>query len=406
MSVTALTTARAGRPGDRPSRPRPGPPVDARLARGATWAWVVGTLACCVVPPWAVAVDAPSPLVRWVAPVVLVALVVTQSAAVLWAVPPVTSPRDRAVRARAHGAVAVAALVVLAPLAHPGWAPWAWVAGSVAGTAPLVAGRWWALGTGALALASTVGVALAGGSPLAGSLVVLTTMGASVALLTALPVGLWRLLARQEAEREVREQLALAEERLRFAQDVHDVLGHTLSVLALRSELAARVALVDPPRAARESAAAHRLALEALDDVRRAVAGRRETDLVAEIASVAQVLRSSGLRCAPDVPQPWDAPPAAAATLSLVVKEAATNVLRHSRATWCSLALEEADGRVRLVVSNDGAGRARTPVASVASPAGSGLAGLADRLAARGGGLSAARDADVFTVVAWMPVAA
>jgi len=402
VNVTALTGARAGRPDDRPSRSRPGPLRDVRVARVATWCWVVVTLACCVVPPWVVAAGSPSGVVRWTAPLVLVALVATQSAATLWSVPPVASPRDRTLRVRLHGAAAAAALVVLAPLAHADWAPWAWVAGSVAGTAPLVAGRWWALGTGALALGSTVAVALATGSSPTGSLVVLSVVGASVAVLTALPVGLWRLLARQEAAREVREQLALADERLRFAQDVHDVLGHTLSVLAMRSELASRVALADPRRAAAESAAAHRLALEALDDVRRAVAGRRETDLEAEIASVAQVLRSSGIRCTPEVSPTWTPRTTATATLALVVKEAATNVLRHSGARWCSIRLDQSDGQLRLVVVNDGAERALRADVPVTSPAGSGLAGLADRLAARGGGLSARRDADLFTVTAWV----
>ena len=131
--------------------------------------------------------------------------------------------------------------------------------------------------------------------------------GLGIAAVNGFQVWFWDLLVEARQGQAARARLAAAEERLRFARDVHDLLGHDLTVIALKAELAARLAPVDPARAGREAAEVQRLAASALHRVREAVHGYRAVDLAEQLAAVAEVLRSCGVRCT-SLPPPGDLP--------------------------------------------------------------------------------------------------
>lgn len=212
-----------------------------------------------------------------------------------------------------------------------------------------------------------------------------------------LPVVLWHLVLEARDGREARARLAITEERLRFARDVHDLLGHHLSVIALKAELAQRLAAVDAERAGREAGEVRELAAAALAEMREVVHGYRAIDLGAQLDAVARVLDSSGVRCT-RTGDPGPLPDTVATGLAATVREAGTNVLRHSRARWCTIDLVRSADEVRLTVANDGAGDARPDTFS------SGLQGLSDRLAGSGGRLRTAVVDGVFTLHAVLPV--
>ncbi|NUT48776.1 MAG: histidine kinase, partial [Saccharothrix sp.] len=213
--------------------------------------------------------------------------------------------------------------------------------------------------------------------------------GAGLALAHVLPVWLWDLVEQARQGREARARLAVTEERLRFARDVHDLLGHRLTVIALKAELAARLSAVDGERAGAEADEVRALAAAALADLREAVHGYRSVELPDQASAIEQVLTSSGVRCTVSVPSGL---PAVARELSWALREAGTNVLRHSRARWCTIDVVAGADEVRLTVANDGAHGARGR--------GSGLTGLAERLARVGGTVRTGEEDGVFTLVA------
>jgi two-component system sensor histidine kinase DesK len=178
---------------------------------------------------------------------------------------------------------------------------------------------------------------------------------------------------------------------------VHDLLGHHLSVIALKAELAQRLVAVDPERAGREAGEVRELAAAALAEMREVVHGYRAVDLGAQLDAVARVLGSSGVRCTV-TGKPGPLPDIVATGLAATVREAGTNVLRHSRAKWCRIDLVRGVDEVRLTVANDGAGDPRPDAHS------SGLQGLSDRLAASGGRLRTDVADGVFTLDAVLPV--
>ncbi|GAA0442669.1 histidine kinase [Actinoplanes capillaceus] len=183
------------------------------------------------------------------------------------------------------------------------------------------------------------------------------------------------------ASKDAEARLAVTEERLRFARDLHDLVGHSLSVIAVKSELAGKLTTIDAARAAQEMAVVRGLAQDSLRQIREAVRGYRVLDLASELDSVRAILEADGVRCEIDLP-PGAVDPETAAPFAWVVRESATNILRHSSATWCRVSLRAADGSAVLEVVNDGA-------ATGSDPAGTGLAGLGERLAAIGGSLTA-----------------
>ncbi|MFZ3471380.1 sensor histidine kinase [Streptomyces sp. 4.24] len=185
--------------------------------------------------------------------------------------------------------------------------------------------------------------------------------------------------------REVQAQLAVAEERLRFGRDLHDVMGRNLAVIALKSELAVQLARRERPEAVDQMIEVQRIARESQKEVRDVVRGYREADLAVELEGARGVLRAAGMDCRVEFETDRDLPPEAQSALGWVVREATTNVLRHGDARSCVIRLtaEERTGALTLVVENDGAPKAP------AGPPGSGLAGLRERLAALDGTLEA-----------------
>ncbi|RKN40646.1 histidine kinase [Micromonospora endolithica] len=324
----------------------------------------------------------------------LAAFAVVLVVALRTAVTPVRSGRSRRWLRIAYAVVAVLGVPLVAPVAVGEWPTGAWWGAAVVGAAPLV-GSWRLVPpTLVAALAVAGAVALANGTSAARSLLVTAVVGVSIAAVNGFQVWFWELLVRAERGQAAQARLAAAQERLRFAADVHDLLGHHLTVIALKAELAARLAPTDAGRAGREAAEAQRLAASALVELRRTVHGYRRVDLGEQLTAMGEVLRSSGVRCT--VVRPPDAlPPEAAAQLAAVLREAGTNVLRHSRAGWCRIEIDQEDDVARMTVTNDGARAEPTP-----DRHSHGLRGLAERLAAAGGTLRTGCADGVFTVEA------
>jgi two-component system sensor histidine kinase DesK len=175
------------------------------------------------------------------------------------------------------------------------------------------------------------------------------------------------------AVREENSRLALDDERNRFARDLHDILGHSLTVITVKAELANRLIDVDLARARGELEDLERLSRDALSDVRRAVEGYRELTLPGELARARTAL--SAAEIAADLPNSTDEVPTDRRELfAWTVREGITNVIRHSGASRCTVLLGEHEVEVR----DDGRGPA-------AAGSGHGLVGLRERAAALGG---------------------
>ncbi|SHN47988.1 sensor histidine kinase [Cryptosporangium aurantiacum] len=212
-----------------------------------------------------------------------------------------------------------------------------------------------------------------------------------------LSIWILRVIGDLAEAQQTRAALAVAEERLRFSRDLHDVLGSQLSAIAVKSELVAELARRGLPSVVDQAGEVRQLAHGALREVREVVSGYRRADLATELAGSASLLRAAGVECEPTSDGvPLDR--AAQEALAWVVREAATNVLRHSEATRCDVVLRADARRAVLTVTNDGARAAE-------STDGNGLAGLRERLAARGGSLRVrSLPPDSFTLVAEVPL--
>ena len=173
---------------------------------------------------------------------------------------------------------------------------------------------------------------------------------------------------------EVR-RLAATAERERIGRDLHDLLGHTLSLITLKSELANKLFDRDAAGAKREMADVERVARDALAQVRRAVTGIRAAGFAAELASAKLLLESNGVHLDYELADAG-MPAEVETALAMTVREAVTNIQRHARATRASIALECADGRLILRIADDGRGGDISP--------GNGLTGMRERLAAIG----------------------
>ncbi|WP_017538742.1 sensor histidine kinase [Nocardiopsis halophila] len=204
---------------------------------------------------------------------------------------------------------------------------------------------------------------------------------------------LWDLAAAAAAGTRARARLAVSEERLRFARDMHDLLGHRLTGIAVTSELAARLAERAPDQAADRMREVQEASREALREMRGAVSGYREMDLAQELDAARGVLSSSGTRCTVEG-APEDVPEALRPLAAWVVREGATNVVRHSEAERCTVVLRREDGRSVVEVRNDGAPGTLGGEGSADPAPGNGITGLTERVAAAGGTLTAARDGD------------
>ncbi|MFI0449457.1 sensor histidine kinase [Actinomadura sp. 6N118] len=184
---------------------------------------------------------------------------------------------------------------------------------------------------------------------------------------------LWDVTQEFHAGQEARAKLAVSEERLRFSRDLHDLLGHGLAVISLKSELAARLGDRDPGKAAGEMLEVRRLAKDALTEVRAAVRGYRKLDLGEELASVCAVLEAADIRCTLNA-HFEGLSPERSTLLAWAVREGVTNILKHSSATHCDITVENGV----LEIRNDG-------IDGVADRPGNGLSGLSERMASAGG---------------------
>ena len=202
----------------------------------------------------------------------------------------------------------------------------------------------------------------------------------------AVAVGSGNLVAAQrmranrklELAHEEIAQLAKLAERERIARDLHDVLGHTLSLVVLKSELAGKVLEGDPERARREIGEVEQIARKALGEVREAIRGYRSEGLAAEIARAQKTLDAAGvtLECGDKPPH---LAPAEETVLSLIVREAVTNIVRHAQASRCRLEFAASGQGTALVVEDNGCGGIRQE--------GNGLRGMRERVESLGGQL-------------------
>lgn len=201
---------------------------------------------------------------------------------------------------------------------------------------------------------------------------------------------------------EVSADLAVAEERLRFSRDLHDVFGRTLSSVAVKSELAAELARRGDDRAVAEMTAVRQLTQTALSDVRGLVRGYRRIELADEVVGARALLRAAGIRARTHgLEDPRAAatglPEQAADALAWVVREGVTNVLRHGDGSEATLALATRPEGVELTIENS-----RVREQAQAEP-GSGLIGLRERVEAVGGSLEAGQHGTGFRLVARVP---
>jgi two-component system sensor histidine kinase DesK len=280
-----------------------------------------------------------------------------------------------------------------------GW-PYVVVLGSVTVALLLVDGsRWTAMAVFTAAAAGrrleprpAVGVialmaGVAGATALIGDK---STANALVLALTTVGIGYWalgftRALVANEELREAQAEiarLAVADERLRFARDLHDLLGHSLSVIAIKSELAGRLLLTQPAAAAEQVTDIEAVSRRALAEVREAVAGYRRPVLAEELEGARAALTGAGIAVDVDAPA-LSLPADAEAVLAWAIREGATNALRHAAAQRVSISLRAGPQEATVEVLDDGDGAS-------ADGGGTGLAGLAERVARVRGRMEAA----------------
>ncbi len=182
----------------------------------------------------------------------------------------------------------------------------------------------------------------------------------------------------RKANEEI-EHLAKVAERERIARDLHDVLGHTLSVITLKSELAGKLIERDPERAGKEIREVEQISRQALSEVRDAIRGYRSKGLAAELAQAKATLETAGVTVQCDAATTVQLPAMQESVLSLAVREGVTNVVRHAQARTCRLRLEQYNGSCRLEIHDDGLG--------FSSVEGNGLRGMRERVEMLGGTL-------------------
>lgn len=193
--------------------------------------------------------------------------------------------------------------------------------------------------------------------------------------------GVRRSQAALRRTQEEVERLARLAERERIARDLHDLLGHTLTVITRKAELARRLAEKDPQRATREIAEVEIIARQALKEVRSAVTGYRQTDFQTELVQARVALQSALIHFEART-DPFSLDAASEQVLALALREATTNVLRHSEANTCHVHVASLGDQVRLTVRDDGKGGN--------AKEGLGLAGMRERVTALGGQFSVA----------------
>lgn len=210
----------------------------------------------------------------------------------------------------------------------------------------------------------------------------------------------WGVVTRLDESRRVAAELAVAQERLRFAADLHDIQGHHLQVIALKSELAERMQSRDPAAAAAQIHEIRVIAKQALEETRSLVAGLREVALEDELENACEVLSLAGAECALHLEESPSGPRVQRA-LALTVREGTTNILRHSDASQAAISLRQANGDYELELVNNG-----VMGSGSMADAGSGLAGLRSRVEELGGSLRHELRGDEFCLNVRIPAQA
>jgi two-component system, NarL family, sensor histidine kinase DesK len=257
----------------------------------------------------------------------------------------------------------------------------------------------------ALALTVPTRFALAGIAVVAAAAVAITgefDVAVDVVTLGVILVAVRRLmeLVREiEAARAQVAELAAREERLRLSRDMHDLLGHNLSLIALKSQLARKLMGRDPGAAEREVRDIETVSRSSLEEARAAVRGLRRANLDAELDGAREALQAAGFEVTVSGTDPL--PAGLEALLSFAAREGTTNVLRHSRsASRCEITVRRVGELAELEVRDDGSG------GGAAAGQGTGLRGLAERMAEAGGTLEAGAAPDGgFRLIARVPVA-
>ncbi len=188
----------------------------------------------------------------------------------------------------------------------------------------------------------------------------------------------FRTMCELRRAREEVESMTKIAERERIARDLHDILGHTLSVIILKSELASKLIDRDVERARSEILDVERTSRQALAEVRQAIGGFRALGLVAEIEQARATLATAGVKVECDAPK-VDLSATQESVLALAIKEATTNIVRHAKAATCRLQLRQHNGACYLQIQDDGCGTAEAE--------GNGLRGMRERVEALGGSL-------------------
>jgi two-component system, NarL family, sensor histidine kinase DesK len=187
-----------------------------------------------------------------------------------------------------------------------------------------------------------------------------------------------RLTDKLLAAKAESEHLAKVAERERIARDLHDLLGHTLSVIVLKSELASRLTATDPGRAAEEIRDVEQISREALTQVRAAVRGYRSAGFDSELKEAMRALEAAGIQVETAV-EPPRLSAAQETVFAMALREAVTNVVRHAHATVCRLTMRQTGKFCEMVIADNGTGGALLE--------GSGLSGMRERVEALGGAL-------------------
>jgi two-component system sensor histidine kinase DesK len=232
----------------------------------------------------------------------------------------------------------------------------------------------------------------------------------TIVSVSVLMIGISRMLttirelgvARQEIARLAVAE-AVAEERLRFARDLHDLLGHSLSSITLKNELARRLVRGEPDRAERELDDTIAMARDALREVRETVTGYRQMTLGSELRSAREILEAAGIACRCEE-RAGLLPPAVESVLAWAVREGVTNVVRHSRAHHCTIRVACVDGIASAEITDDGISVVLPPAWVDAIP-GNGLRGLAERAMQQHGQVEAVpRASGGFRLCVMLPV--
>ncbi|SEB31136.1 two-component system, NarL family, sensor histidine kinase DesK [Streptomyces misionensis] len=304
-----------------------------------------------------------------------------------------TLPRLRPLRDRYGRAILLAqVLLVVLPCALFGWA-WGGMGGFVGASALLVLETRKGIAVFGTLVAL---IALSTGARSGFGTVAVPYMVVSSLLTGIIVYSLIRLATLTIAVHEAREdfaRIAIVKERLRFARDLHDLLGYSLSAITLKGELACQLVGRAPDQARDELLGIIDISRQALADVREVAHSYRSLSLLNELSSARSVLSVAGIEA--HVRIDYDRLSAEADTeLATVLREGVTNVMRHSEASRCRIEATQRDGVVRLCIANDGVPAKENSGRRGGSRGGSGLQNLTERMTAVGGRLTAGVDED------------